>query len=872
MLKRTIDIAVAATLLLVFAPLFALIAVAVILDSGWPALFSQIRVGRRFRPFHIYKFRSMLASLSGAAITAGSDPRITRVGRLLRATKLDELPQLWNVLRGDMSLVGPRPEIPPYVEAFRRRYERILELRPGITDLASIRFRDEEQVLALASDPLRAYEEDVLPAKLDLADEYFERRSLWLDVSILCRTLRVCFGSHLHMSIKQGITKVLDELERRGRDRVRRPLVWCVQIAIFALSGVAAFLLRFDYAVPPREVSHLSLALPVWLVVKSVVFRRAKQDSGWWRFISIFDVAHLALVNFAASMLSAIPIALTIGSGFPRSIYALDLLLCFLATAGVRILFRVVIESARGPRPGGSAQRVVVYGAGNAGVMLLRETRAAANGPYQVCGFVDDNPAKKNHSIQGVRVWGAGAQLAELARKHKIGKILIAIPSASGPQMTQILNHCHKAGVPYMTVPSLTELMKQQGIAKHMRNVAVEDLLGRSPVCLDEDQVRKRTRDRVVLITGAGGSIGSELCRQLASFQPRAIVGFDTSENALFQLDLEMRERFPEVPFHPEIGSIQNASRFAEVLHTYHPSLLYHAAAYKHVPLLESHVVEAVENNVLATATVARLASQYGVEDFVMISTDKAVRPTSLLGATKRVAELVVNSFNGTATKYVSVRFGNVLGSNGSVIPVFKKQIAAGGPVTVTHPGMHRYFMTIPEAVQLVLQASTMGRGGEIFVLDMGQPVKILDLAHNLIILSGLRPDEDIKIVFSGLRPGEKLHEELTTADESTVPTTHEKIKVFRGLAVQPDEIWQHLRALEGMCKMRDVGRLILGLKEIVPEYNPGTHLLRQAMQMRPETASLVALAQSVGFSSQQAPEMQASLQPQRTRSDTYIA
>jgi FlaA1/EpsC-like NDP-sugar epimerase len=368
-------------------------------------------------------------------------------------------------------------------------------------------------------------------------------------------------------------------------------------------------------------------------------------------------------------------------------------------------------------------------------------------------------------------------------------------------------------------------------------------------VNLDEQQISGKVRDRVVLVTGAGGSIGSELCRQLARFSPKAIVGYDNAENALFHLDLEMRESFTDIRFHPEIGSTQNAGRLSEVLSKHGVSLLYHAAAYKHVPLLEAHVVEAVENNVLATATVARLAAQHGLEDVVMISTDKAVRPASMLGATKRVAELVVNSYNGPSTKFVSVRFGNVLGSNGSVIPLFKKQIAAGGPVTVTHPDMHRYFMTIPEAAQLVLQASAMGRGGEIFVLDMGQPMKIVDLARNLIILSGLRPEEDIKIEFSGLRPGEKLYEELSSFDEATAPTGHEKIKIFRGPGIAREQMSQHLQLLAELCLKRDVSRLILALKDIVPDYNPSVHLLRQAIETHVAASSLAALASAVGSS-----------------------
>ena len=651
------------------------------------------------------------------------------------------------------------------------------------------------------------------------------------------------------MSIEHTVNTFLNTIE--GHGRIRRPIVWTIQVAAFLFSGISAFLLRFDYMVPAGEWAHLFVALPVWLLVKTVAFRKGKLDSGWWGSVSIFDVSRIGKMCFIASVFSAVPLWWITRGTFPRSLYVLDFLICFLALAGIRMAFRLLTESVRGAKLSQSAKRTIIYGAGESGGILLREMRSGGKELYRVCGFVDDDPAKRRDSVQGVPVVGSGSELAEVVRSHNIQHILIAIPSATCQQMTQILTHCSQAGVPYKTVPSLTEIVQGAGMVNQIRDVAVEDLLGRTPVSLDERQITAKLRGRLVLVTGAGGSIGSELCRQLTQFSPRAIVGFDISENALFHLDVEMRERFPHVAFHAEIGSTQNASRFAEVLQKHQPALLYHAAAYKQVPFLESHVVEAVENNVLATATVARLAVEHGLEDFVMISTDKAVQPASILGATKRAAELVVKSFQGSATRFVSVRFGNVLGSNGSVIPLFKKQIAAGGPVTVTHPAMLRYFMTIPEAAQLVLQASAMDRGGEIFVLDMGQPVKILDLARNLIILSGLRPEQDIKIVFTGLRPGEKLREELASQDELVLPTGHDKIRVFSGPEVSPGWIKRNLQVLAQACVTRDVAQLILTLKDVAPEYNPSTNLLRQVIHRPPETLSLMALASGVGFTLQ---------------------
>ena len=620
--------------------------------------------------------------------------------------------------------------------------------------------------------------------------------------------------------------------------RIHRAVVWVAQIAIFALSGVLAFLLRFDLRLPPAYLGHLAYALPIWIVVKSVVFRVANLDRGWWRYVSIADLLRIVVGNFAGSVLSCIAILFIAPAGFPRSIYLLDLMICFLGTAGVRVMVRMTAEATSQGRNGATEKQTLVYGAGDAGVTLLREIQKDPKLQYRVRGFLDDRPDKKGVHILGAPVLGGGDQVEPLIAKHGIEIILIAIPSATGAEMTRILQRCHAAGVECKTVPGLGEVMEERGLAGQIREVAVEDLLGRNPVRLEENQIRGTLEGKVVLVTGAAGSIGSELCRQIARFHPAGIVGFEIAESPLFEIDREMRQAFPKTPFYPEIGSIQNRARLDEVLLQYSPSVVYHAAAYKHVPLMEAHVFEAIENNVFGTYNVAMAAAEHGVEDFVMISSDKAVRPTNVMGATKRVAELLLLALQNGRTKYVAVRFGNVLGSNGSVIPIFKKQIAEGGPVTVTHPDMRRFFMTIPEACQLVLQAAAIGNGGQICVLDMGEPVKIVDLARNLILLSGLKPDEDIKIEFTGMRPGEKLYEELSTLLEDTAPTAHEKIRIFVGNGMPEGDMLTWLECLREICETRNAGRLVVALKEIVPDYSPSTHLLKRVIETRDRRAA----------------------------------
>jgi FlaA1/EpsC-like NDP-sugar epimerase len=610
---------------------------------------------------------------------------------------------------------------------------------------------------------------------------------------------------------------------------VRRILIWATLAVTFAASAVAAFFLRFDFSVPSFYLRYLPYALAIWLPSKFVVFYGAKLDRGFWRYISAIDLIRISIANVIASLIGFLFIRWLTPPGFPRSLYILDLMVCFIGTCGLRLLARATSRFSSQMR-GSKAplKRILIYGAGDAGNTLLREIRNNARLAYRVCGFIDDDTNKMGLRIAGVPVLGTGDAIASAVKKHKIAAVLIAIPSATGVEMTRILELCQASGVEFKTVPGLGEVIEERGLAGQIREVAVEDLLGRTPVHLEEGSIRSTLEGKIVLVTGAAGSIGFELCRQIARFHPAGIVGFEIAESALFEIDREMHHSFPRIAFYPEIGSIQNRDRLDEIFRRYRPAVVYHAAAYKHVPLMEAHAFEAIENNVFGTYNVAVAATEHGVEDFLLISSDKAVRPTNVMGATKRIAELILMGLQNGRTKYVAVRFGNVLGSNGSVIPIFKKQIAAGGPVTVTHAEMRRFFMTIPEACQLVMQSLAIGDGGQICVLDMGQPVKILDLARHLILLSGLRPEEDIKIQFSGVRPGEKLSEELTTLLEDTVPSKHDKIRIFVGNGLPAQDMRTWLKTLREICEMRDIGSLVIALKELVPDYSPSVHLLRR--------------------------------------------
>jgi FlaA1/EpsC-like NDP-sugar epimerase len=501
---------------------------------------------------------------------------------------------------------------------------------------------------------------------------------------------------------------------------------------------------------------------------------------GIWRYASIEDLMTIFRAVSLSSLATIAAVLFIHGfAGMTRSVFVIDWTLAIILVGGSRFLVRAILSIP--PQLKGS-KHVLIIGAGDTGESLLREIMFKRS-EFQVVGLVDDNPAKQGMRIHGMPVLGTRRDLAELVKKHRVQEIFIAMPSASAAVLREIVSQCQAVKVRFRRVPAVKDLLNGRVTISHLREVQLEDLLGREPVTLDNENVAAFLRDKIVMVTGAGGSIGSELCRQIAHFRPRLLVMLDQTENGLYCLDQDLRQRKIEVNRVLVISDVTDACRTQEVFAKYQPQLIFHAAAHKHVPLMELNKKEAVKNNVLGTRVLAETACRFGAEKLMMISTDKAVNPTSIMGASKRLAEKILQSMaRHSRTAFITVRFGNVLGSDGSVVPLFKKQILEGGPLTVTHPEIERFFMTIPEAVQLVLQAGAMGKGGEIFILDMGLPVKIVDLARNLITLSGYKP-EDIGIQFVGLRPGEKLYEELWFQEEKVQPTMHQKILVAQTTA-----------------------------------------------------------------------------------------
>ena len=617
-------------------------------------------------------------------------------------------------------------------------------------------------------------------------------------------------------------------------------LILSLDVLLLACAWYGAYLVRFEFNIPQQFFKSFKVVLPLILIVKIISFYFFDLYRGMWRYTSIADLLNIIK---ATSISSLLVISLVLFStrfiGFPRSVFVIDWCLSILFISGLRLGVRLYFEHESEHKPwraaletlfGSSRRKVpgsknlVIIGAGDCGEKIYREIRDNAALRYNVVGFLDDNPAKVGMKIHGIPVVGYIEDIEVAARNLRVDEALIAIPSANSQQMRNIVAHCKDSGIEFKTIPGMGELINGRVTVNAIREVDYCDLLGREVIKLDEEQIGAYLQGKSVLVTGAGGSIGSELCRQICRFRPEKIVLYERAETPLYELELELKQNFREVEIFVQLADVRDRRQLEKAFEASKPHVVFHAAAYKHVPMLELQPWKAIKNNIQGARNLVDFANRFKVERFVFVSTDKAVHPVNVMGATKRVSEMLVQGQNGCGlsdTRFMTVRFGNVVGSVGSVVPLFKKQIEKGGPLTVTHPEMTRYFMTIPEACQLILQAGSMGDGGEIFILEMGTPIRIDDMARDLIRLSGFEPDVDIRIEYIGLRPGEKLFEELITEGEGIVPTSHEKIMVLSGTECNMDLLNGGIDELARLAYEQDTDKIKENLQEIVPEYRP---------------------------------------------------
>ena len=619
----------------------------------------------------------------------------------------------------------------------------------------------------------------------------------------------------------------------------------------FVVLGVDLFLLvsaiflahfiRFDFNSPPHTRIIIIRWLPFILIIKIGSFYFFDLYRGMWRYTSISDLFNIIK---AATVSTLVVIFLVLFSkarfiGVSRSVFVIDWCFTIFFISGFRLCIRFYFEHLTEDQSLISAlksfvkligskssdnKRLIIIGAGDGGEKIYRELRDNVKLCYDVVAFLDDNAAKLGKKIHGVPVMGSTSELKAIADKVKADEALIAIPSATSSQMRNIVSQCKASGIGFKTIPGIGELINGKVTISAIRDVDYRDLLGREVINLDREKIGAYLKGQSVLVTGAGGSIGSELSRQIARFDPEKIILYDMAETPLYDIDLELKQSYKHIEIIPVLADVRDKRQLEKVLGVFKPKTIFHAAAYKHVPMLELQPWKAIENNILGTMNVVEMANKFNVERFVFVSTDKAVRPVNIMGASKRVSEMIVQSQNGcevSDTRFMIVRFGNVVGSVGSVVPLFKRQIAKGGPIMVTHPDVTRYFMMITEACQLILQAGAMGSGGEIFLFDMGTPIKIVEMARDLIRLSGFKPDEDINIEYIGLRPGEKLYEELITDGENILPTSHQKIMVLKGIECNLEILNGKIDELSLSAKIQDTKKIKEKLQEIVPEYNP---------------------------------------------------
>jgi FlaA1/EpsC-like NDP-sugar epimerase/lipopolysaccharide/colanic/teichoic acid biosynthesis glycosyltransferase len=825
-LIRGLDLIISGGALVLLTPIFLIMGLLIKLTSPGPVFYQEERIGKDGRIFKLYKFRTALSSdnRSKSEIPMKGEQHKTKIGSFLQHTNLEESLQFINVLRGEMSLIGPQPQCPS-ARAYSLEQRPILAVKPGLTSPAALYWREMRQH-SNKDTWEKMYQEQVLPhgAALDL--NYLQQRTIWTDFVLILKTILIFIHA------KEASKAIL---------RARNRHFFALDMIVLLLTPAIALTLRLDSL---NWWMYMRSALVFYTLIsisiKLAIFYKLGLYRRFWRYAGVNDLARTGIAVGLSTLILTIlffsshAILRPYNLAMYRFMPLIDGLLTLLSISGSRLGIRGLYHWYRQAHEKViNGRRVLIAGAGEAGGMIVREIRANPQLNMEAVVFADDDPAKLHHHIQGIPVMGSIRDIPKLVEQFQIQRIIVAIPSAPLGRHHEIMAICQQTGITTHSLPGVYEILAGYKTVSHIPRFEISRLLRREPIETDQIAVRDTLAGACVLITGAGGSIGSELCRQIARCVPRELVLLGHGENSIFEINLDLRLSFPNLATHSVIVDVRDQQRVAQVIQKYRPDIIFHAAAHKHVPFMETHVEEAFTNNVLGTRNVLQAAENYNVERFVLISTDKAVNPTSIMGATKRLAELlVIAAAQRSGNSYMAVRFGNVLGSRGSVLRVFQQQIAAGGPLTITHPDMYRYFMTIPEAVQLVLQAAVLGKGGEAFVLDMGQPVRILDMATDLVKLCGLEPGRDIEIVCTGIRPGEKLNEELFLAQEDYQRTRHPKIyAATQREAIEPKVLEQVVTELtyltSQMKNHNNVERMLTLLPKIcyyIDKYQPGSN------------------------------------------------
>lgn len=618
----------------------------------------------------------------------------------------------------------------------------------------------------------------------------------------------------------------MKRLGEKTQLNIRRIFLVSFGVISIIIAAYGSLLLRFNGPIESQYLHRVNILIGSMILIGLAIFITFRLYHSLWQFASIIELKNIIFASIMSAIANILICELT-GNPLPRSCYFIYFLLLVLMVGGSRFIYRFIRlyaarHNIRGRKEQRPLEKVMIIGAGVAGEKVYKEILGSKSIYKEVICFIDDEPSKWNRTIHGVSIYGGRDKSIEAVNKYKIEEIMVAMPSASKRDLIDIFNICKETKCKLKKLPGIYQFINEDVHISDLKEVEIQDLLGRDPIKVNLADIMGYVTDKVVMVTGGGGSIGSELCRQIAANKPKQLIIVDIYENNAYDIQLELKHNYPELNLETLIASVRNEVKVNKLFEIYHPDIVYHAAAHKHVPLMEDSPNEAIKNNVFGTLNVARAADKYNAQKFILISTDKAVNPTNVMGATKRLCEMIVQTYNKRSqTEYVAVRFGNVLGSNGSVIPIFKRQIKEGGPVTVTHPDIIRYFMTIPEAVSLVLQAGAYAKGGEIFILDMGEPVRIADMAKNLIKLSGYEPDVDIKIEYTGLRPGEKLYEELLMEEEGLQDTPNHMIHIGKPIEMNEDTFVERLINLKEAAygETDDIRSLI---KELVPTYQYG--------------------------------------------------